>query len=1113
MSSNGTGNSKWPDFRLASTLWSLMGSQSNGPDKQTPTDRPENHEHDLEEQHINQERDGELPELHGADYAMMDPEGHPIDGLGGFDNFGHDAQVDTEEGVQDQDFGALEMFDSNATQAPYSSEANETPFDPQMAPEAVMSEVPSSHTKKSKRDKKDRKKKGTNTDSASPQPLAEEESSRKLRKSKRKPALPVEIPDSLAENNTSTEAQLPEISAINLNEEATVPLTQTKRKRKPSGSAEGKQRKKRRPQDEDEGASQDVVQGTQEGEELVPADELNTRDSQAASFLRTRNASRPAAIYDDIAEDAPKSPSHVRLQSRETRPIEDGVIANAHPDEMEVDAPAAQLSFGDAADRYPGTSSFVAINGLDNAMTADHDVENLAREAWNEHLNGQAHPESQEIFSQPDEMEIPTSAQRPQNARDVYDVPPSPTQDSNPPSSLKRTRSAKAKKAKPTYFDKSPSPEVSQQNDLPALPSPSAMTPKPRNRNKRASKRKKPEADRALLSQSMQGGDDEPTEDADAPQGRRNRMAGYTTGRFSDEELSRIARVVEAYRVEHNMAKNEVNAMIHAPGGTTAGDDHAALWGRIFSTCPDRHRQKIINITRKKFHNFIARGTWTPEQDAELRDLIEVHGTKWSKIAGIINRHPEDLRDRYRNYIVCGDAQRKDSWDEREEGNLTRYVMEAMAAIDELRMMEPSRELLKKPYEELIDWQNVSERMERTRSRLQCITKWKAMNIKTHGKDKLASQQPDASISFRLEKARRQIVAMPDEERYRLVMAIQGSPALVESKIPWQRLVDKQFRNNWHRPTQMLLWRRLKHSVPDWEQKSVRDCAQYLVDLYSQAGELPNIDDVNFNDAQEMEFLDTIPTVSFPNASGNAHNASNGDATNGDASGAGNHISAEFVGASDVEDEPEPKMDDYGVPDENIQPDLPVEPMDHIETAAPLATMEPLAPVTSIEAAEVAEPAGIVKPTATAETVDPTALGESAQIGELVEASEPAEFVEPAPPKATRTAKRTGMGKAKAPKAPKPPRKSTAKSTPAKPTPARRVSRRNVAPSQDPIEDDAVALPAADTEETSEIDEARPRKRKTPSKFRSTAPTEETRYDDSDSVMDDMEDLPARVAV
>lgn len=295
--------------------------------------------------------------------------------------------------------------------------------------------------------------------------------------------------------------------------------------------------------------------------------------------------------------------------------------------------------------------------------------------------------------------------------------------------------------------------------------------------------------------------------------------------------------------------------MIQAHGGTTAGEAHAQLWDRLFAECPDRHRQKVINITRKKFHNFVARGTWTPEQDAELRHFIGIHGQQWSKIAGIVNRHPEDIRDRYRNYIICGDNQRKDAWTEEEEQRLAKYIIEAMTSIDELRAMQPDRKMLQGSYEELIDWQNISERMDRTRSRLQCITKWKAMNFKTHGKDQLASLQPDSQISFHLDKARHQIKDMPATERYRLLLALRDCKASSDATIPWARLLDKGYRAQWHRATLGLLWHRLKKTIPGYQDKSIRDSAQQLIDEYDHKGELPDVDGDDYSDAEEMQII------------------------------------------------------------------------------------------------------------------------------------------------------------------------------------------------------------------------------------------------------------------
>lgn len=247
------------------------------------------------------------------------------------------------------------------------------------------------------------------------------------------------------------------------------------------------------------------------------------------------------------------------------------------------------------------------------------------------------------------------------------------------------------------------------------------------------------------------------------------------------------------------------------------------------------------------------------EQDNELAGFINTHGQKWSLIAGIINRHPEDIRDRYRNYLVCGGSQKKEAWDQDEEARLTSFIQRAMGQIDDMRREDPSHDGLRKTYEELIDWQDISGQMGRTRSRLQCITKWKSMNLRINPKDKLVSADPDSTISFRLEKARRQLEDMPDEEKYRLVIAIQGSMAGSLAKIPWQKLCSKQYRNQWHRSTQELVWHRLMKSVPGSDMRTVRDCAQYLMDKYSQDGELPTIGGVGWDDDDEMALISQVP--------------------------------------------------------------------------------------------------------------------------------------------------------------------------------------------------------------------------------------------------------------
>jgi len=48
----------------------------------------------------------------------------------------------------------------------------------------------------------------------------------------------------------------------------------------------------------------------------------------------------------------------------------------------------------------------------------------------------------------------------------------------------------------------------------------------------------------------------------------------------------------------------------------------------------------------------LKKGLWTPEEDDEVRKLVNLHGQQWSYISNIIKtRNGKQIRDRYLNYI------------------------------------------------------------------------------------------------------------------------------------------------------------------------------------------------------------------------------------------------------------------------------------------------------------------------------------------------------------------------------------------------------------------------------------------------------------------------------
>ncbi|KAI6780777.1 myb-like DNA-binding domain-containing protein [Emericellopsis cladophorae] len=729
--------SKWAGLGLN---WSSFGSQSK--DRAQEAEKPQQDAPDATDAHHPNDANrssgaGDYDDSSNRRNDLHDTNGRAMGGLDDDDNVeGVDMSMD--------DFGTLEVFDSNAVEAPYSSQANAVSFARNnQAPPALMSaEEPPSSSKKSKKDKK-KKKKGSKSKHRPDDPDVEEAPAEESahRHAKREP---VEVGDGPA----AVEAEMTEV--------VTVP--QTKRKRS-SVDADGKSTKRPRSRE---------PQTAEDGE-----------------FLQRDSASGPARVEEAVDEDVDVSdpqgsPSvaHVRRHSQSGQP------------------------------------------------TATTNVEELAREALTEHDNGQAEGGDAEMADA----------------------------DAEP-----RKRASTRKKAKPTFYDE---PQQFAQE----MPSPSAAELKPRKRAKPA--KKKPEKPKAEVV--PYGGDDEDGDfDRKQQKPRRNRMEGKTQGRFSKEEIDLLRKEWKAFAEEHGKTDDEVIAMMHSRGGAQAGEMHAELWNRLFERCPDRHRQKVINTCRKNFHNFVARGAWDEAQDDELRGLIEKHGKAWSHIAALLNRHPEDLRDRFRNYIVCGDNQKKDVWSEAEEIRLLRVYLEALNTIYAARRLTPGREYTNAP-EDSIDWQEISAAMDNTRSRLQCITKWKSFHIYLGEDEHFPSLAEDAPPgSFQLELARRQLQEMGEEPRLQMIRAIQQSGASSDLKIPWSKLVDRPWRLQWHRRAQVLLWHRLKKTVPDLgkEKDNPRDIAQWLLDYHEAHHALPEFIEEEGDDEVESKLLQTHTT---PYAEGGA---------------------------------------------------------------------------------------------------------------------------------------------------------------------------------------------------------------------------------------------------
>ncbi|KAI1291326.1 hypothetical protein F5Y03DRAFT_42622 [Xylaria venustula] len=328
---------------------------------------------------------------------------------------------------------------------------------------------------------------------------------------------------------------------------------------------------------------------------------------------------------------------------------------------------------------------------------------------------------------------------------------------------------------------------------------------------------------------------------------RTPRTPTTVSGSFSEFEIRNLTQAIERFTEDNSMSQHQVNELIHSnPKESRASD----LWERIIATCPGRSRQKVINQTRRRFHNFVARGTWTTEQDQELRQMYEQYGNKYAMIGQFINRHPEDIRDRVRNYIICGDKLKKDIWSQEETDKLVAIVEQAIAEIRKQRAQRGFDD--SRPVEEDINWQLVSQGMGRTRSRLQCIAKWKATKAQLNGG---GLDGEACSLEEVIERARETATTMSYRNRALVIKEILKTGANADSRIPWLK-VRIELGSLWNRPPLMVVWFRLRRTLPNWQSLNVKETCSLLTQKFQETHKLEYPNEVDGTIDYDVEYRD-----------------------------------------------------------------------------------------------------------------------------------------------------------------------------------------------------------------------------------------------------------------
>ena len=176
---------------------------------------------------------------------------------------------------------------------------------------------------------------------------------------------------------------------------------------------------------------------------------------------------------------------------------------------------------------------------------------------------------------------------------------------------------------------------------------------------------------------------------------------------FSEVEIEIVEHFLRGYCRLNHLSRMDICRRVW-----TTERPRDNFWESVTKVLPYRSKASVYKHIRRQYHVFQVRAKWTPAEDDLLRKLTETTTTNWKEIGEAMDRMPEDCRDRWRNYIKCGDNRVMNKWSLQEEQSLKNIVMD----------MITSETQVDKPI--LINWTVVSERMNGRRSRIQCRYKW-----------------------------------------------------------------------------------------------------------------------------------------------------------------------------------------------------------------------------------------------------------------------------------------------------------------------------------------------------------------------------------------------------
>lgn len=262
---------------------------------------------------------------------------------------------------------------------------------------------------------------------------------------------------------------------------------------------------------------------------------------------------------------------------------------------------------------------------------------------------------------------------------------------------------------------------------------------------------------------------------------------------FSKQEHEGIDNFITSYCQINNLTREDICKRIWS--NNRVKDN---FWESLQQVLPDRTRASVYKHVRRAYHVFAVRGKWTPEEDAQLGELAKDREGQWKQIGEIMGRMPEDCRDRWRNYVKCGNIRAQNKWLLAEEDKLKQIIGEIFLA---------------NPDNPVINWTVVSDKMGGVRSRIQCRYKW----------HKLLKRQ-----------ASQRAANMNEQEKYWLLSRLKemyyNGRLDSDNEVDWESLAYIHPSKYWTGSDFRMSYEKMRSNIKDFKHKKMDEICSILID-------------------------------------------------------------------------------------------------------------------------------------------------------------------------------------------------------------------------------------------------------------------------------------------